>query len=130
MIKTTLPTFETSLDEKTKKLVTVDKEIVVTIDTSLFAEQRWEANFPHNAKNETLFAYVERIQNAGVVGGANIVSDLKALYCFMESDEIPDFKSFLQMFDLADTEYLKALSNKIKFVFEIALKTATANAKN
>ena len=55
MIKTTLPTFETSLDEKTKKLVTVEKEIVVTIDTSLFAEQRWEANFPHNAKNETLF---------------------------------------------------------------------------
>ena len=130
MITTKLPTIKKHIDDTTNKLVVEKGEITVGIDTSLFAEERWERFFPHNAKNETLFAYVERIQNAGVVGGANIVSDLKALYCFMESDEIPDFKSFLQMFDLADTEYLKALSNKIKFVFEIALKTATANAKN
>ena len=113
MITTKLPTIKKHIDDATNQLVVEKGEITVGIDTSLFAEERWERFFPHNAKNETLFAYVERIQNAGVVG-----------------DEIPDFKSFLQMFDLADTEYLKALSNKIKFVFEIALKTATANAKN
>ncbi|MCX4314215.1 MAG: hypothetical protein OSJ83_10240, partial [Clostridia bacterium] len=86
MIKTTLPTFETSLDEKTKKLVTVDKEIVVTIDTSLFAEQRWEANFPHNAKNETLFAYIERMRDEGKIDAVHVLSHLKALYCFLEGD--------------------------------------------
>lgn len=129
MIKTKIPVQDKEINAE-NKLVVAEREIEVKIDTSLFAEERWERFFPHNAKNETLFAYVERIQNAGVVGGANIVSDLKALYCFMESDEIPDFKSFLQMFDLADAEYLTRLVDKIKFVFEIALSTATANAKN
>ena len=129
MIKTKIPVQDKEINAE-NKLVVAEREIEVKIDTSLFAEERWEQNFPHNAKNETLFAYVERIQNAGVVGGANIVSNLKALYCFMESDAIPDFKSFLQMFDLADAEYLTRLVDKIKFVFEIALSTATANAKN
>ena len=35
----------------------------------------------------------------------------------------------MQLFDLADTEYLKELVNKIKFVFDIALNTATTDEK-
>ena len=125
MIKTTLPTFETSLDEKTKKLVTVDKEIVVTIDTSLFAEQRWEANFPHNAKNETLFAYIE-----GKIDTVHVLSHLKALYCFLEGDDIADFKSFCQLFNTVDGKRLAQLVEKIKVVFEIILDSATTDSKN
>lgn len=130
MIKTKLPVQEKEIDAQ-NQLVKNEREIEVEIDTSLFAEERWEQHFPHNAKNETLFAYVERIKKAGLIESKEqILCNLKALYCFLESKELPDFKSFLKLFDLADAEYLTRLVDKIKFVFEIALSTATADAKN
>lgn len=58
-----------------------------------------------------------------------ILSNLKALYCFMEGSDIPDFKSFCQLFDLADGEYLNELIEKIKFVFEVVLNGSTGTAK-
>lgn len=127
MIKTTLPVLETEIDGD--KLVKKERDIKVQIDTSLFAEERWEKYFPSNAKTETLFNYVERIQAAGLTDKAHILSNLKALYCFMEGDEIADFKSFLQMFNLADIEYLQKLVDKIKFVFGIALQSAVDSKK-
>lgn len=129
MLKTTLPTVEKTLDGD--KLVVKQKEITVGIDTSLFAEERWEANFPHNAKNETLFGYIERVKNSGLLESkAHILANLKALYCFMEGDAIPDFKAFCQLFDLADGEYINKLVEKIKFVFELVLNASTADSKN
>ncbi|MCM1441046.1 MAG: hypothetical protein NC131_17865 [Roseburia sp.] len=130
MINTTLPVLEKELDEQAGKIVVTKRTIKVKIDTSVLAEKRWEENFPHNAKTETLFNYVERIQKAGVMDAAHVLSGLKAIYCFIVSDEIENYDAFLQLFDLADTEYLKELVNKIKFVFNIALSTATTDAKN
>lgn len=130
MIKTKIPVLEKEIGAD-NKLVKIEREIEVEIDTSLFAEERWEQQFPHNAKNETLFAYVERIQKSGLAESkAHILSNLKALYCFLESKELSDFKSFLRLFDLAEGEYLTRLVEKIKFVFEIALSTATTDGKN
>lgn len=129
MIKTKLPVIEKEIAEN--KLVIKEKEIDVSIDTSLFAEERWEANFPHNAKNETLFAYIERVKNAGLLESkAHILSNLKALYCFMEGDTIADFKSFCQLFDLADGERLNKLVEKIKFVFNLVLSGSAVDQKN
>ncbi len=130
MIKTKLPLLEKEIDGD-GKLVVNKSEIEIGIDTSLFAEERWEQNFPLQAKSETLFAYVERVGGAGLADSkAHILSNLKALYCFIDSDKLPDYKSFLKLFDLADGEYLTALTDKIKYVFEIALQGATANSKN
>lgn len=130
MIKTKLPVFESHIDEKSKKLVIEDKEIDITIDTSLFAEERWEANFPHNAKNETLFAYIERLKTDGTLDPAHVMSHLKALYCFLEGDDITDFKSFCQLFAITDTKRLARLVEKIKEVFEIIIDSATTDSKN
>ena len=131
MIKTKLPVVEKTIDEATNALIVKEKEIDVAIDTSLFAEERWEANFPHNAKNETLFAYIERVQKAGLLENkAHILSNLKALYCFMEGTEIADFKSFCQLFDLADGARLEKLVDKIKYVFGIVLNSSTVSGKN
>ena len=131
MITTKLPIIEKSIDEKNKKILANEREIDVTIDTSLFAEERWEANFPINAQKETLFAYIERIKNTGLIESkAHILSNLKALYCFMEGKDIADFKSFCQLFDLADEKYLNKLIDKIKFVFDIVLQGSAANQKN
>lgn len=129
MLKTTLPIIEQKIEND--KLVVTKKNIDVSIDTSIYAEERWEANFPTNAKNETLFAYIERVQNSGDLNNkGHIVSNLKALYCFLEGDAIADFKSFCQMFDMADEEYVQELVNKIKFVFSLVLKSSTATSKN
>lgn len=128
MIKTTLPIVEKAIEND--KLVTVKKSIDVKIDTSIFAEERWESNFPQNASRETLFAYVERIKTDGLNDKAHILSNLKALYCFIEGDAIPDFKSFCQMFDIADGEYLNELTNKMRVVFDIALNGSAVTQKN
>lgn len=130
MIKTTLPVVEKSINDK-NELVTVEKQIDVVIDTSLFAEERWEKNFPFNARNETLFAYIERTMNERKLEDeAWVLSNLKAIYCFMEGDAIPDFKSFCQIFDLTGGEYLKKLIEKIKFVFNLVLSDSAVSSKN
>lgn len=128
MIKTTLPIVEKAIEND--KLVATKKSIDVKIDTSIFAEERWESNFPQNASRETLFAYVERIKTDGLNDKAHILSNLKALYCFIEGDAIPDFKSFCQMFDIADGEYLNELTNKMRVVFDIALNGSAVTQKN
>lgn len=128
MIRTTLPIVEKAIEND--KLVATKKSIDVKIDTSIFAEERWESNFPQNASRETLFAYVERIKTDGLNDKANILSNLKALYCFIEGDAIPDFKSFCQMFDIADGEYLNELTNKMQVVFDIALNGSAVTQKN
>lgn len=131
MIKTTLPIIETSIDEDKQVLVSKENTIEVSIDTSLFAEERWEKNFPSQAKNETLFAYIERVQNEGKLESKeHIVSNLKAIYCFIESDKIPDFKAFLQMFNIADSKYTERLIERIKFIFNLALSNSTVTSKN
>ena len=121
MINTTLPVLETELDEAKGELIRKTHDIKCKIDVSVFAERRWEENFP---------AYVERMNGKDLKNPAYLLSNLKAIYCFIVSDEIADFDSFLQMFDMSDIEYLTRLINKIKFVFEIALKATTTNAKN
>lgn len=128
MIRTTLPIVEKAIEND--KLVATKKSIDVKIDTSIFAEERWESNFPQNASRETLFAYVERIKTDGLNDKAHILSNLKALYCFIEGDAIPDFKSFCQMFDIADGEYLNELTNKMRVVFDIALNGSAVTQKN
>lgn len=128
MIRTTLPIVEKAIEND--KLVATKKSIDVKIDTSIFAEERWESNFPQNASRETLFAYVERIKTDGLNDKAHILSNLKALYCFIEGDDIPDFKSFCQMFDIADGEYLNELTNKMRVVFDIALNGSAVTQKN
>lgn len=131
MITTKLPIIDKQIDEKNNKILTSERDIDVTIDTSLFAEERWEANFPLNAQKETLFAYIERVKNAELIESkAHILSNLKAVYCFMEGEDIADFKSFCQLFDLADEKYISKLIDKIKYVFDIVLKSSAANPKN
>lgn len=131
MINTKLPVQKKTIDEESNKLIVEKGEINVAIDTSIYAEERWEANFPQNAKKETLFAYIERVKKVGQLESkAHILSNLKALYCFMEGQDIADFKSFLQLFDLADTNYIKKLVDKMKYVFELVLSTSAVDSKN
>lgn len=129
MVKTKLPV-QVKTDDGNGKITTTDRDIDVAVDTSIFAEQRWEANFPAQAAHETLFAYIERVQTDKLIDKAHILSNLKAIFCFIESDEIADFKSFCQLFDLADGEYLKRLTDKIEYIFNLVLNSSVATSKN
>ena len=129
MLKTKLPV-QTKNDDGNGNLIVNFREINVAIDTSIFAEERWESHFPTNAARETLFAYIERIQENKLVDKAHILSNLKAIFCFIESDEITDFKSFCQMFDLADGEYLQKLTGKIAYIFNLVLNNSATTSKN
>ena len=82
MLNTKLPIVKKSFDETTQKLNVVQEEIEVSVDTSLFAEERWEANFPINAKKETLFAYIERVKDTGLIESKELTAVLYVvLYC-------------------------------------------------
>lgn len=108
-------------------------EIVAGIDVTVYAEERWQKHFPENAKRETLFAYVERIQSTNKTeakDNATIISNLKALYCFLESDDLPDFKAFLQMFDLSDQQTLEKQVKTIKTAFDLVLQSSAVTGKN
>lgn len=129
MLKTKLPV-QTKNDDGNGNLIVNFREINVAIDTSIFAEERWESHFPTNAARETLFAYIERIQENKLADKAHILSNLKAIFCFIESDEITDFKSFCQMFDLADGEYLQKLTGKIAYIFNLVLNNSATTSKN
>lgn len=131
MIKTKLPLRERHFDDETKKIIVTETEIEVNIDTSIYAEARWESTFPNNAKNETIFAYMERIgkpKHEKDVAWA--LSILKAVYCVIEAEQIATYKAFLQMLDLSDAEYSTRLINKLRFIFEAALESSSVDRKN
>ncbi len=130
MIKTKLPILEKHLDGE-NNVVKNEKEIEIVIDTSIYAEERWEANFPHSAKNETLFAYISRVQNnKTLLDKAHILTNLKALYCFIEGDAITNFKTFCQMFDFSDSGHIKKLTDKMTTVFNAVLGASVTDPKN
>lgn len=128
MFKTTMPIFEQI--EKDGSLVTNKREITVMIDTSIFSEQRWETHFPQQAEKETLAAYVSRINSNKSSSAAYVLSCLKALFCFIKSTEFPDFESFCQQFNLVDQKALNEITERINYIFNIALTSSVATPKN
>ena len=111
------------LDQKivNGKLISNERTAIFNIDTSVYSEERWEQNFPALASREGLFQYVERIQKDSVTERVKVASMLKAIYCFIESDEIPTYKAFAQMFNLATPEYTTRMINALHSAFEIIL---------
>lgn len=131
MIATKLPVINKVYDAETKTVKTTRKELAIKVDTSVYAEERWEANFPANAERETLFAYIERIVETGKTKSkVTVLSNLKALFCFIESDKIASFKEFAQMFDMSDEAHLKELCDTVDDIFKKALGASATKQKN
>lgn len=103
------------------ELISNERNAVFNIDTSVYSEERWEQNFPALASREGLFQYVERIQKESVTERVKVASMLKAIYCFIESDEIPTYKDFAQMINLATPEYTTRMINALHSAFELIL---------
>lgn len=118
-----LPILRQSLSEGT--LLSEEYNAVFNIDTSVYSEERWEQHFPELAKKEGLFQYIEKIQKESVTERVKVACMLKAIYCFIESDEIPTYKSFAQMINLATPEYTTRMIKTLHDAFDAILNSSS-----
>ena len=107
------------------QIVSTERNAIFNIDTSVYSEERWEQNFPALASREGLFQYVERIQKDSTTERVKVACMLKAIYCFIESDEIPTYKSFAQMINLATPEYTTRMINTLHSAFDLILNSSS-----
>lgn len=107
------------------QIVSTERNAIFNIDTSVYSEERWEQNFPALASREGLFQYVERIQKDSTTERVKVACMLKAIYCFIESDQIPTYKSFAQMINLATPEYTTRMINTLHSAFDLILNSSS-----
>lgn len=107
---------------KGEELVKTESEKEFELDTTLAAQIRFETKFPELAQNEDLFDYSKRITANEQLTAGVIISKMKMLYCWLETDI--DFVQFLKMFDLTDIEYITKLTNCIKKAIEIVFNSS------
>ena len=98
------------------QIVKKESEKEFDLDTSLASEIRWEAKFPEQSRNEDLFSYTQRIQKNEGLSAPIILSKMKALYCWFDTDV--SFIDFVKMFYLADAKYTEHLTHRIQEVWE------------
>lgn len=123
-----LPTIiEKKWDEESNKLIITKGELPVELDTSFKAHLKWEEQFAANLGGIDLQTYTARVQrmiDQGSSTTAEVLSMLKLLYCYINSDKLPTFRDFLGLFDL---EVADEIINKIRVVLEEVGKSATKN---
>lgn len=105
------------------KLVVNEFEQEINIDFTLMANVRFESKFPTLAFDkygnpaDNLESYSKRIYAVEQLSLPVIISKMKALYCWFDTDM--SFEDFLRLFDLSDIQYTKRLINAIKEAFEL-----------
>jgi hypothetical protein len=110
------------------EVVSIRSSTVFEIDTSVYAEERWEQNFPKLAEKESLFQYVDRVKGDSTTDRVRLTAMLKAVYCFIESDAVPTYKDFAKLFSLSDSKYTEELINKLITAFKAI--TGSSSVKN
>lgn len=121
-----LPTIERIYDEETNQIKVKRGTLPVNIDTSFQAHLKWEEQFGEVLKCD-LTTYTERVKTWMVdptKAKAQFLGMLKLLYCYINSDKLPTFREFCQLFDY---EIADEILNKIKIILEEIGKTASKN---
>lgn len=111
-MKTTLPVREKELlDDGTVKVK--DYNIEVDVDTSLNAQDRFQAHFPELAQHEDLETYTKRIYEHKEMTMPVLMSKIKSFYCWIDTDVT--FKDFnkLIMGCIGDEDYRKKIIKKL-----------------
>ena len=107
---------------KNGKLEKIKGTFTADLDMSLASQIRFEAKFPELAKNEDLLGYAQRLKDINELSTAVIISNMKVLYCWFDTDLT--FIEFLKLFDLTDIDYIKQLTEEIKTIFELVLNSS------
>lgn len=107
---------------KNGKLEKIKGTFTADLDMSLASQIRFEAKFPELAKNEDLLGYAQRLKDIKELSTAVILSNMKILYCWFDTELT--FIEFLKLFDLTDLDYIKQLTGEIKTIFELVLNSS------
>lgn len=123
MITVKLPIVQQKILEN-GELHTEKTEEEVQVDFSVYAEMRWEKEFPQQAEKEGLFEYIERLNRIKKLGkNAHLQRELvlsmtKVLYCLIESNWT--FKEFAQKISIQQPAFIK----KINEILELAVNSS------
>ena len=109
-------------------LVKMQSEKVFEIDTSLASQIRFETKFPELALKEDLDGYSKRICKIEELSAAIIISKMKMLYCYFDTEI--SFIDFLKLFDLSDLEYVKKITASIKQAFELIFDASAEKVRD
>ena len=105
------------------KRVFETEEREINVDGTLAAQMRWEAKFPEMARRESIVDYVERVKEARDHEISAVISQLKAIYCFIETDL--SFERFVRMFDVSKREYFQDLVGRLRAAFDAIFSEAS-----
>lgn len=119
-MKITLPVLRKEI--KGDKLDKREEEKEFDLDMTLVAQIRFETKFPELAKVEDLYNYSKRICEIKTSSVATLISKIKMLYCWLDTDM--EFVEFLRLFDLTDEKYINKLIKSIQFAFDIIVDGA------
>jgi hypothetical protein len=86
------------------------------LDMSLGCQMRFEQKFPELAAHEDLISYTTRIKDIKELSLPAIISKLKTVYCYFDTDMT--FVQFLKLFDFSNKEYVEKLTNQLTETFE------------
>ena len=115
-------------NEETQELVVEKGTLDVEIDTSFKAHLKWEEQgFGQVLGGIDLKTYTDRVQamlESKKPSQVELLSLLKLLYCYINSNKLPTFKDFLGLFDFEIAEEILA---KIRVVLEQVSKSASKN---
>jgi hypothetical protein len=115
-------------NEETQKLIVDKGTLEVEIDTSFKAHLKWEEqNFGAALGGIDLRTYTERVQKmlaSNKPSKVELLSLLKLLYCYINSNKLPTFRDFLGLFEL---EVADEILEKIRIVLEEVSKSASKN---
>lgn len=109
--------------EVIKDNIKKNKEYInFNIDVSLASQMRYETKFPELAKNEDLYNYSIRIMSLKDLTISKILSEIKLLYCWIETDI--EFIDFVKLFNFTDEDYIKELVDSLKKAFDLILNSS------
>lgn len=98
------------------------EEQEIAMNNTMLAQMRWESMFPEMAAKENIVDYAERVRGQKAPSLTVIISELKVIYCFLETDMT--FIRFLKMFDFSQKEYTDKLLGSLKEAFDTVFATA------
>ena len=119
-----IPTIKKEL--KDDKLIKHKGEMKVEIDTSFLAHLKWEEKFQENMGVD-LNTYTSKVREwleDDTLAKRNFMGFLKLLYCYVNSDKLPTFKSFIKLFDY---EIADEILRKITIVLDEAGEVSAKN---
>ena len=126
MVQLKLPVQKNVLNDN-NEIIKGEEEITVYVDTSFASHMRWQQYFQEEYNNENLAVYIAKASiwlKDKDLAMKHLLDLFKIMYCFIKSDDLPDFNSFISMMD---NKTAPILLEKMTIILNEAGNSATKN---